>query len=332
MKIRNLALLLPLVAAACDRAPTLSSEGIKPLSISYESPVTAQGYLTGADGFQLSYRVYGSGPDTTVVLAGGPALPISYLEKDLSPLAHGRTVIYFDARGAGYSQLTTDPAMLAMGRHVADVEAVRQHFGIGKLKLVGHSWGAMVAGFYAAAHPQNVDRMVMVTPGPIQPQYDAQFEAERIARTSPEALYEQGQLIGLLTSGQDPKPVETCEKIFDIFFPAYFHDPANIENLQGSWCGTTPQGAKLLLFGLTVGRMSLGPDWNLAPMLQDVQTPTLVIHGSADPVPFASTAAYAAALPNGELREIANAGHFPWLEEPAAFFSVVNNFLRRGDL
>lgn len=332
MKIRHLALLIPFVAAACDQEPTLSPDGIRPLSISYETPVAAEGYLTGADGMQLFYRVYGSGPDTMVVLAGGPALPISYLEKDLAPLAHGRTVIYFDARGAGYSQLTTDPAMLAIGRHVADVEAVRQHFGIGRLKLVGHSWGAMVAGFYAAAYPQNVDRMVLVTPGPIQAQYDAQFEAARLARTSPADLQQQGELIGLLASGQSPDPVATCEQIFSIYFPAYFHDPANAANLRGEWCGTTAQGATLLLFGLTVGRMSLGPDWNLAPMLAGVQVPALVIAGAADPMPLASTAAYANALPNGQLRVIEGAGHFPWLEAPAAFFSTVNTFLRRGNL
>jgi proline iminopeptidase len=332
MKIRNLALLIPFAAAACDNAPTLSRDSIKPLSISYESPVTAEGYLDGADGFQLFYRVYGSGPDTAVVLAGGPALPISYLEKELAPLAHGRTVIFYDARGAGFSQLTTDPAMLGMDRHVADVEAVRQHFGLGKMKLVGHSWGAMVAGYYAAAHPRNVDRMVMVTPGPIEVKYDAQFEAERIARTSPESLQKQGELIGLLASGQAPDPVATCEQIFTLFFPAYFYDASNAGTLQGKWCGTTPQGANLLLFGLTVGRMSLGPNWNLAPMLEDVRTPTLVIHGQGDPIPFASTAAYAHALPNGELRTIDGAGHFPWMEQPAEFFAVVNNYLRRRNL
>jgi proline iminopeptidase len=333
VKIRALALLLPLAAAACDEAPTLASaRGAAPAAISYAAPVTAQGYLTGADGMQLFYRVYGSGPDTTVVLAGGPGLPISYLDKDLAPLAHGRTLIFFDARGAGHSQLTTDPALLSIHRHVADVEAVRQHFGIGKLQLIGHSWGAMVAGFYAAAHPQNVDRMVLVTPGPLQAQHDAQFEAERQSRTSPQLLQQQGELIGLLLSGQSPDPVATCEQLFSIYFPAYFHDAANAANLRGSWCDMTPAAASLLPFTMFAGRASLGADWNLAPMLSGVQTPALVIHGAGDPIPFASTSGYAQALPNGELRVIQGAGHFPWLEEPAEFFTAVNTFLRRGNL
>jgi proline iminopeptidase len=332
VKIRALALLLPLAAAACDDAPTLSARSAAPSATSYAAPVTSEGYLTGADGLQLFYRVYGAGKDTTVVLAGGPGLPMSYMDKDLAPLAHGRTVIFYDARNAGFSQIVMDPALLAMERHVADLEAVRQHFGIGKLKLVGHSWGAMVAGFYAAAHPQNVDRMVLVTPGPLQAQHDVQFEAERQSRTSPQVLQQQGELIGLLLSGQAPDPLATCEQLFSIYFPAYFHDAANMANLRGAWCGMTPQAANLLPFTMFAGRASLGPNWDLAPMLANIQVPALVIHGAGDAIPLASTAGYANALPNGDLRVIQGAGHFPWLEEPTEFFTTVNNYLRRGNL
>lgn len=332
MKIRALALLLSLAAAACDDAPTLSARPAAPRAISYAAPVTSEGYLTGADGLQLFYRVYGAGPDTAVVLAGGPALALSYLDKDLAPLAHGRTVIYYDARNAGHSQIVMDPAMLSMERHVADLEAVRQHFGIGRLKLIGHSWGAMVAAFYADAHPQSVDRMVLVTPGPVAASFDAPFEAERVARTDPKVLEKQGELFGLLFSGQSPHPVKTCEQLFSIWFPAYFHDPANAANMRGTYCDTTDEGANALLFSLFAGRGSLGADFNLAPMLGGIQVPALVIHGAGDAIPLASTAGYADALPNGELLVMQGAGHFPWLEEPAAFFTAVNTYLRRGNL
>jgi proline iminopeptidase len=331
VKIRALALLLPL-AAACDEAPTLSARNAAPSATSYAAPVTSEGYLTGADGLQLFYRVYGGGPDTVVVLAGGPALALSYLDKDLAPLAHGRTVIYYDARNAGRSQIVMDPAALSIERHVADLEAVRQHFGIGRLQLIGHSWGAMVAPFYAAAHPQNVDRMVLVTPGPIQTQYDAQFEAERIARTAPAVLQHQLELFGLLFSGTSPDPVGTCEELFSIWFPAYFFDPANATNMRGRYCDTTPAGANALIFSLFAGRASLGQTWDLAPMLSGITVPALVIHGAGDAIPLASTAGYADALPNGELLVMDGSGHFPWLEEPTEFFTAVNTFLRRGDL
>ena len=207
-----------------------------------------------------------------------------------------------------------------------------QTFGIGTLKLIGHSWGGMVAGFYAAAHPRNVDRMVLVTPGPLMTQHDAQLEAVRQSRTSPQLLQQQGELIGLLLSGHAPDPVATCEQLFSINFPAFFYDAANIANLRGAWCGMTPAAASVLPFTMFAGRASLGLDWNLEPMLGTIQVPALVIHGAGDAIPLASSAGYADALPNGELLVMDASGHFPWLEEPTEFFNAVNNYLRRGDL
>jgi proline iminopeptidase len=332
VKIRALFLLLPFAAAACDQAPTLASTEVAPFAVSYDVPVSAQGFLTGADGMQLFYRVYGTGPDTAVVLGGGPALPISYFERDLAPLARGRTLIFFDARGAGKSQLTTNPALLAMDRHVADLEAVRAHFGLGPMQLVGHSWGAMVAAFYAAANPRNVDRMVLVTPGPVEAKYDAELEAARQSRTDPLVLQRQFQLAGLLLGGQSQDPVADCTELVGSLFAVYFHDVANLASMNGTWCPQTPDAASLMLLGMFAGRASLGPDFDLAPMLAGIQAPSLVIHGEADVIPAASSARYAEALPNGSLRTISGAGHFPWAEEPAAFFPAVNAFLRRGNL
>jgi hypothetical protein len=68
MRIRNLVLLIPL-AAACDRSAAPAPESIRPLSISYESPHTAEGFR----------RVY--------VYHGDSALPIRYLGEDAPPLA-----------------------------------------------------------------------------------------------------------------------------------------------------------------------------------------------------------------------------------------------------
>jgi proline iminopeptidase len=294
--------------------------------------MTGEGYLAGSGGVQLYYRVYGGGPDTALVISGGPGLSLTYLDRDLAPLAHGRTVIFYDARGAGRSQLLADPAQMGIQQHVADVEAVRQHFGIGKLAIIGHSWGAMVAPMYAAHYPGNVDRLVMVTPGPVQAHYDAQFEAERIARTPGTVLQRQFELFGELAGGQSPNPVAACTELLTIWFPAYFHDATRMANLKGAWCDVPPAAASALPFTMMVGRASLGADFDLRPMLRTVQAPALVIHGAADPIPFASSQAYADEMPDGRLSVIQQAGHFPWMEQPAAFFTQVNNFLRRQNV
>ena len=69
--------------------------------------------------------------------------------------------------------------------------------------------------------------------------------------------------------------------------------------------------------------------WDLSGELGHVALPTLVVHGDADAAPFASSAAFAAAIPGARLWVMEAVGHFPWLEAPVPFFTRVNSFLRR---
>ena len=178
---------LALGLAACDRteplapaAPPRASEA----EIAAAAPVQ-EGWLTGADGVQLRFQVVGSGRDTVVVLHGGPVLfSSSYLVRDFGPLVRGRTLIFYDQRGAGRSELPADTTLHTAGRFVADLEAVRVHFGLAKMKLLGHSWGAMLAGMYAIEHPDRVERMVLANPAPIDvPRSSSSWTTAR--RTSP---------------------------------------------------------------------------------------------------------------------------------------------------
>lgn len=72
------------------------------------SEVPIEGYLAGADDTRLFYRVMGTGPDTVVVVHGGPGAGMNAVLPDLGPLARKRTVVYFDQRGGDRSELPVD--------------------------------------------------------------------------------------------------------------------------------------------------------------------------------------------------------------------------------
>ena len=57
-----------------------------------------------------------------------------------------------------------DAAALDAERFADDLEAVRKHFGLERVTLVGHSWGAGVAALYAMRYPDRVSRIVLVGP------------------------------------------------------------------------------------------------------------------------------------------------------------------------
>ena len=69
-------------------------------------------------------------------------------------------------------------------------------------------------------------------------------------------------------------------------------------------------------------------DPSLRARLNQVRIPVLVVWGEADRIVTpAYGAAYAAAFPDARFERIAKAGHLPHLEQPAATFAVIDDFL-----
>ncbi|MFC7586305.1 alpha/beta fold hydrolase [Nonomuraea antimicrobica] len=115
-----------------------------------------------SDGTVLHYHVSGSG-GPLVCLPGGPMQSADYLG-DLGGLSAHRRLIKLDPRGTGLSQTPRDPATYRCDRLVADVESLREHLGLDRIDLLGHSAGTNLALLYAARHPSHVGRLVLVTP------------------------------------------------------------------------------------------------------------------------------------------------------------------------
>lgn len=331
MRYRSLPAAALLFAAACGGDQPLATAGAPAMDAAgapFSYDVRAHdGYLAGSGGVQLYYKVVGTGPDTVVVVHGGPGMSMGYLDRDLAPLAHGRTVIFYDQRGGGRSELPADPALLALPHHLADLEAVRAHFGLARMKLVGQSWGALLAAFYAREHAERLERLVLLNPAPLSAALWGEFEATVAARADEATNVRLGEIAGLWFAGQVDQAL--CEEFLRLRFATYFHDPANMARLRGGWCDVSDAvAAGLLPTHLTI-LGSLGA-WDLTHELGHVTAPTLVVHGAADAVPLASSIAFAQAIPNARLWVMQDAGHFPWLEAPVPFFTGVNTFLRRA--
>src|SRR5688572_25621821 len=105
-------------------------------------PGTVEGYFPGADGVRLFYRKVGKGKNVIVVLHGGPGSNMNAVWLDLEPLAGKHTVLMYDQRGGGRSEIIKDAAKLKYSDHVRDLEALRKQFGLKRMVLVGESWGA----------------------------------------------------------------------------------------------------------------------------------------------------------------------------------------------
>src|SRR5215510_4600090 len=125
---------------------------------------TDQRSVTVGDGITVSVREAGTGAPV-IALHGGPGFR-DYLLPDLEPLTSSFRLISYDQRGSGRSTVVTDPTLLTAPAFVADLDRVRESLGIARVTLLGHSWGAGLAALYAIAHPDRVERLLLVGPMP----------------------------------------------------------------------------------------------------------------------------------------------------------------------
>ncbi|MFD8807678.1 alpha/beta fold hydrolase [Streptomyces sp. NPDC059597] len=121
------------------------------------------------DGIRL-WAVRTAGPGDPLVLChGGPGLWDMF--GDVAELLAGALpVIRWDQRGCGRSEPCDGPWTTA--RFVADLDAVRRHFGLERMALLGHSWGAQLALSYALARPERVSTLIYVSGTGIGPDRD----------------------------------------------------------------------------------------------------------------------------------------------------------------
>ncbi|HEY1176741.1 MAG TPA: alpha/beta fold hydrolase, partial [Phytomonospora sp.] len=117
--------------------------------------------FTAPDGTVLAYHAVGDGPPL-ICVPGGPMRASEYLG-DLGGLSRHRTLVTLDLRGTGDSATPADPATYRCDRQVGDVEALREHLGLDRVDLLAHSAGGDLALLYAAAHPERIANLVLVT-------------------------------------------------------------------------------------------------------------------------------------------------------------------------
>src|ERR1700686_1500825 len=117
-----------------------------------------QSRFAEVNGVRLHYLIAGKG-DPVVLLHGYAESSHMWLPL-IAKLADKHAVIAPDLRGFGQSAAPEDGyTKAAMAR---DIHALVKSLGYGRIRLVGHDIGLMVAYAYAAQYPDDVDRLVLM--------------------------------------------------------------------------------------------------------------------------------------------------------------------------
>lgn len=292
--------------------------------------VPGEGFITTKDGVKLFYKIVGSGAETLVVVHGGPGNSLESIRGDLEPLAKNRRVIYYDQRGNGRSDLIKDGDKLAVEKHVADLEAVREHFKLDKMTLLGNSWGGLLIGFYAAAHPDRVERLIFHSPASPTKDLWSEMNSEvkrRMDGQNDEQKKRFAAVNNLQSWTEGPNPRAVCNEFYQLVLAVYAFKAESMKLYKGDLCAGPEEAVRRQMIVNGQVWRSLANGWNLLSSLGAVKAPVLVIHGTADVIPVKSSEAWAGAMPNARLLLIEKSGHMPQFEQPEIFFKAVETFL-----
>jgi proline iminopeptidase len=265
----------------------------------------------------LFTRQVGSGP-LVVVLHGGPGAHHDYLLPQYDLLARGRSLLYYDQRGGGQSPVPRDTPV-GWREHVADLHALREQLGVERLTLCGYSWGGLLAILYFLEHPDNVERLALVSPASVTVEYRRQFEQEFARRMAAPEIQRERE--ALRTSGlRERDPVAYQRRAFELSVAGYFRDFHDAKNLTPFRVTARTQQAVW---------DSLG-EYDLRPQLRDIASrlPHLasrIVHGTFDPIPIAGSRELATLLHAG-LVELP-VGHCPHVEATGEFVRTLDEFL-----
>lgn len=272
------------------------------------------------NGVRLYTRRVGDGPPV-IVLHGGPGAHHDYLLPQYDRLARGRTLLYYDQRGSGRSPVPRDTPV-GWRDHVADLEALRGAWGLGRVDLLGYSWGGLLAVLYALEHPTRIGRLALVAAAPLTAAWRDEFERRFAARMSqPWVTRARAELSASGVSRSDPEKYRRLA--FALSVAGYFRDPSQAREMTPFRVTARTQQA----VWDSLGRYDLRD--RIRQTFPDGTAPrSLLVHGIYDPMPIDSARETAALLGAGVF-ELAT-GHAPHVEATEQFVEALDPFLPRG--
>lgn len=280
------------------------------------------GGLVSVNGTELFVRRVGAG-DPVLVVHGGPLLDHGYLVPWLEPLADEFELIFYDQRLSGRSAANVDPDSIRLATFVDDIEALRNELRLGDVHVLAHSWGGLLAMRHAVRHRDAVRSLTLVSPIPASA---SDWQHEQRAQPPVDGTDLQAQMAALRDSPafRAREPAAVREMLLLSFQPQ-FADRRHAGLLE--LYVPADYGARSTALGAMMGDLQ---EFDFYDELRSVDAPTLLVYGDQEAGSGIGGAAIAAAMPNARLHEIAQAGHFAFIEQPQDFLELLGGFLRRA--
>ena len=299
-------------------------------------------------GKKIWYEVYGAEYDDTLLyLHGGPGASCLDFVNQARALSEKMRVVILDQLGVLRSDAIAENESYGMEYQVEMLEEMRKFLGIEKWRVLGHSYGGMLAVLYAYACPNSIQKIILECPS---------LWFEDSAKATAEYLSEH------INSLNDRQAIQLCEKIK---YADYQDKTAVVWDVSTLLGYVTDMELRFYLHGISCEEYHMSMDtsditdemWskgerhlmklleppptpagssqkrvqmtdNLLPMLPKIAAPMLLINGKYDPACTEYQIEYIMSHAQNVTQAVfENSGHFPRIEEAKKYTNTVLSFL-----
>ncbi|MEA2692959.1 MAG: proline iminopeptidase [Acidobacteriota bacterium] len=320
------------ISAATARKAAVPTTGNHKTAVPTTVYPLEEGFVD-AGGTLIYYKTLGRG-EPLVVLHGGPGASHDYFLPYFLPLARHNRLVFIDERGSGKSQKLDDPAGYTVEAMVEDVEAVRQALHLGKVNLLGHSYGGVLAQAYALKYQEHLSHLVLSSTFASTRAMNDVFTRMKAAM-APELRQRIDKLeaAGLFGQGKDYEKGRYPNDYMvaswgEGYFP-YLYQNHPDANFDPAAQGNTAWDLYREMWG-SHGEFVI--DGNLKSVeyvdrLPSLHVPTLVTVGDHDECEPALSQVMHEKIAGSTLVILPKSGHMGFVDQPALYLSAVDGFL-----
>ena len=286
-----------------------------------------------AAGHRVYFERYGAADETLLVAHGGPGGD-SQMMKVFGSLSGPRLqVVMWDQLGGGKSDRPDDDTLWNAERFVEELDSLRTRLDLGRVHLLGQSWGGMLALSYALAHPEGI-RSLILSGTPVSVPLLLQSITERRVELGP---VEHMELLRHEAAGQT-----AAASYLDLVIRMH----ARMTRRSTPYNGTDSEREfrEIVLpsldemgrvYQVMWGEHSFRPTgnlmtWDVSERLSEIKVPVLVLCGYHDAVTPAMQRIIAEGVRDSRFVIFGQSSHLTFMEREAdVYFDVIAGFLNR---
>lgn len=265
----------------------------------------------------IHFEIYGEG-NPILIINGGPGMNSEGFRSLAAIIGKTNRAIIYDQRGTGQSIIPiVDATTITMDAMVEDIEALRTHLDINEWTVLGHSFGGMLASYYASKHPATINSLILSSSGGINLDLFSNIDID--IKLSPEERDSLSYWGTKISNGDTSYHARLQRGKY--LAPAYLYDKSNVDIIA---VRLTQGNEKVNALVFEDMRMK---KFDCTSALEKFTKPVLIIQGEDDVIKRYIADSTHGIFSNSTLKMLKKCGHYGWLDQPEAYFNAIATFL-----